>query len=144
MRHASQSASDRVVDGTVQLLRRHRREQLEVRLLTPLQFQDRDPVFASGIGTPLEPGTILRTWASVLATAGVGHVRWRPTPRTPDADARLGCVHPKVVTERLGLTGVGVTLDTDSHVLPELQAAAAEKLDGWLEAPALEDAADGL
>jgi integrase len=36
--------------------------------------------------------------------------------------------HPKVVSERLGHSTVSITLDTYSHVLPALQAAAAERL----------------
>ena len=38
-------------------------------------------------------------------------------------------VHPKIVSERLGHASVNITLDTHSHVLPGLQAAAAEALD---------------
>lgn len=34
--------------------------------------------------------------------------------------------HPKIVSERLGHATVGITLDTYSHVLPGLQAAAAD------------------
>jgi integrase len=44
-------------------------------------------------------------------------------------------VHPKVVSERLGHASVGITLDTYRHVLPGLQAAAAEALDAMLAAP---------
>jgi len=33
-------------------------------------------------------------------------------------------VHPKVVSERLGHSSVAITLDTYSHVLPGIQAAA--------------------
>jgi site-specific recombinase XerD len=51
-----------------------------------------------------------------------------------------GGVHPKVVCERLGHARVAITLDTYSHVLPGLQAAAAEALDAVLAAPALEEA----
>jgi integrase len=36
--------------------------------------------------------------------------------------------HPKVVSERLGHVSVLLTLDVYSHVLPGLQAAAAERL----------------
>jgi integrase len=44
-------------------------------------------------------------------------------------------VHPKVVSERLGHASVGITLDTCSHVLPGLQAAAAAaQLDALLGA----------
>jgi integrase len=37
--------------------------------------------------------------------------------------------HPKVVSEALGHSTVGITLDTYSHVTPNIQAAAAAKLD---------------
>jgi len=41
-------------------------------------------------------------------------------------------VHPKVVSERLGHATIGITLDTYSHVLPDMQEAAAKKLEGVL------------
>jgi hypothetical protein len=43
-----------------------------------------------------------------------------------------GGVHPKVVSERLGHSNVGITLDTYSHVLPSLQAQAAASLERLL------------
>lgn len=36
-------------------------------------------------------------------------------------------VHPKVVSERLGHTGVAIMMDTYSHVLPGLQEEAADR-----------------
>ena len=38
-------------------------------------------------------------------------------------------VHPKVVSERLGHAGIGITLDTYSHVLPGMQEDAMRRLD---------------
>jgi integrase len=35
-------------------------------------------------------------------------------------------VHPKVVQERLGHANIRITLDTYSHVLPDMQESAAE------------------
>jgi integrase len=43
-------------------------------------------------------------------------------------------VHPKIVSERLGHSTVGITLDTYSHVLPGMQEEAARKLDLALRA----------
>ena len=43
-------------------------------------------------------------------------------------------VHPKVVTERLGHATINITLDTYSHVMPDMQDEAAENLDGALKA----------
>ena len=41
-------------------------------------------------------------------------------------------VHVKVVSERLGHSTVGITLDTYSHVLPDMQEEATEKLEAML------------
>lgn len=41
-------------------------------------------------------------------------------------------VHPKVASERLGHSRVGVTLDLYSHVLPGMQEDAASRVDDAL------------
>ena len=41
-------------------------------------------------------------------------------------------VHPNVASERLGHSSIGITLDLYSHVMPEMQEDAAEKVDGAL------------
>ena len=40
----------------VAVLRQHRRRQAEARFLAGPAYDDRDLVFATGLGTPLEPG----------------------------------------------------------------------------------------
>lgn len=53
-------------------------------------------------------------------------------------------IHPKVVSERLGHSSVGLTLDTYSHVVPNLQEEAARAFDAWLTAAGDEaDAREG-
>lgn len=42
-------------------------------------------------------------------------------------------IHIKVVSERLGHANVSITLDTYSHVLPNMQKEAAEKLNDLFE-----------
>jgi len=44
-------------------------------------------------------------------------------------------VHPKIVSERLGHSTVGITLDTYSHVLPGMQEKAAKEIDAALALP---------
>jgi hypothetical protein len=41
---------------------------------------------------------------------------------------KLG-IHPKIVQERLEHSSIAITLDTYSHVVPGLQAAAAKRFD---------------
>ncbi len=38
-------------------------------------------------------------------------------------------VHPKIVSERLGHSEIGNTMDTYTHSIPTLQVQAAEALD---------------
>ncbi len=38
-------------------------------------------------------------------------------------------IHPKIVSERLGHSSIGITLDTYSHVLPSMQEEAAKAAD---------------
>lgn len=51
----------------------------------------------------------------------------------------LAGVHPKVVSERLGHASVAITLDVYSHVLPNMQQEAAERLDAMLYRPAVQE-----
>lgn len=117
------------------LLRSHRVQQAEARLLAGPAYEDRDLVFATGLGTPLEPGNLRRTWLRITSAAGLPGLRIHDL-RHAHATLMLGQgVHPKVVSERLGHASVNITLDTYSHVLPGLQAAAAEALDAVLAEP---------
>jgi integrase len=122
----------------VALLRQHRVRQAEAKLLAGPAYQDQGLVFASGIGTPVEPGNLRRSWLGITAAAGLPGLRVHDL-RHAHATLMLGSgVHPKVVSERLGHASVNITLDTYSHVLPGLQAAAAEALDALLAEPKVE------
>jgi hypothetical protein len=46
----------------------------------------------------------------------------------------LAEVTDEVVSERLGHAGIGITLDTFSHVMPGMQEEAAEKIGAGLRA----------
>jgi len=42
-------------------------------------------------------------------------------------------IHAKIVSERLGHSSIGITLDTYSHVMPGLQEAAALRFEEGLQ-----------
>ena len=119
MRQPKTNRSRRAValsPDTVRRLRQHRQQQLEDRLLLGPGYQDNGLVFATPLGSPISPFSLRRAW---------GHM----------AQATLmlqNGVRPKIVSERLGHSTVGITLDTYSHVLPTLQAQAAAGLDRLL------------
>ncbi|KAA3449932.1 integrase [Mesorhizobium sp. SARCC-RB16n] len=50
------------------------------------------------------------------------------------APQMLAGVHPKVASERLGHSTIGITLDLYSHVMPGMHADAAEEVDAAIRA----------
>ena len=53
-------------------------------------------------------------------------------------------VHPKVVSERLGHSTIGITMDTYSHVMPSMQEEAARKLDKALRTASLRNRGESV
>lgn len=120
----------------VAVLRTQRARQAEAKLLAGPAYVDRDLVFATGLGSPIEAGNLARVWYRIRVAAGMPRLRLHDL-RHGHATLMLGQgVHPKVVSERLGHASIAITLDTYSHVLPGLQEAAAVALDSILAEPA--------
>jgi len=112
----------------------HKRRQGAERLKAGANYQTNELVFAMNDGRPI----LLRT---------LNRLHFKPTLKRAKLsesfslyDLRHSCAtllltaneHPKVVSERLGHANIILTLDTYSHVLPSMQQAASEKLEGIL------------
>ena len=72
--------------------------------------------------------------AHIVESYGLTGLRFHDLRHAHATLMLLDGVHPKVVSERLGHSNVGITLDTYSHVLPSLQAQAAASLERLLAA----------
>jgi integrase len=88
-------------------------------------------VFASETGEPLDRRDVTsRRFKPLLERAGLPE-------KTRFHDLRHTCatllltknVNPKVVSEMLGHSNIAITLDTYSHVLPNMQDSAARALE---------------
>lgn len=117
----------------VEALRRHRLEQKKERLLMGPEYQDAGLVFCTVKGTPLEAQNVVnRHFKRLLEKADLPRVRFHDMRHTHASLLLQQGVHPKIVSERLGHSNIGITLDTYSHVLPGMQREAAAKLDALL------------
>lgn len=101
------------------------------------QIQPENPgdqlVWQTSNGTPISHRNLLRQFKNLLQKAGLPEtVRFHDLRHTSATLLLSAGVHPKVVQERLGHSRINVTLDTYSHVMPELQRQAAEQLDALL------------
>jgi integrase len=123
-----------ISETAVDALRRHRVAQAEERLALGEAWHDLDLVFANAIGKPINPSNLLiRSYRALLTRAGLPRLRFHDLRHTA-ATLLLGAgIHPKVVSEMLGHSNIGITLDLYSHVTPTMQHHAADALDALLD-----------
>lgn len=106
---------------------------------TLLSHKDAVPYSEHGLMFPTAQGEALemnnvrnRNFAAVQERAGLKGFNLYSLRHTHATLLLLAGVHPKVVSERLGHATISITLDTYSHVLPNMQQEAAAKLDTLL------------
>lgn len=134
---------------TVAALRSWKATQARERLQLGEEYEDNGLVFTTEFGAPLDGSNLYaRNFRRIMAAAKLGkwetvrvgdrvkanEKRFRPAFRM--YDLRHSCatlllkrgVNPKIVQERLGHASITLTLDTYSHVLPDMQEGAADEL----------------
>jgi integrase len=116
---------------TVEVLRKHRAEQNELRLRLGSGYMDQDLVLARDDGQPWHPGSFSAEWRKTTRDLGTP-VKFHNLRHTHATLLLANGEHPKVVQERLGHSSIGITMDTYSHVMPSMQEAAADRLEGSL------------
>ena len=115
--------------SVIATLKDHKRAQAEHRLKLGESYENNNLIFASASGTPINPGNLRRHFKSTLRKAQLPNIRFHDLRHTHATLMLEQGVHVKVVSERLGHSSIQITLDTYSHVLPNLQSDAAETLD---------------
>ena len=95
-------------------------------------FQNLGFVVRQDDETPYKPDSMTQKWERFLEESGLPKIR-RHDLRHSNATALIQAgVNPRVVQQRLGHSDVSITLNTYTHVLPEMDAAAADKIDAIL------------
>ena len=112
--------------GTVAVLRRQQDQQLQDLADWGAAWAGTGHVFTREDGTPWHPDRVRVLFQQALKTVDVPRIRMHDLRHTWATLALQAGVHPKVVQERLGHANIRITLDTYSHVLPDLQEGAAE------------------
>jgi len=127
------SASGRRVialgSATIEKLREHYKHQQLERLAAGERWIENDLIFPTIIGTPNEGSNLIRNFKSLLRASNLPIIRFHDLRHTAATLMLQQGIHPKVVQERLGHSQISLTLDTYSHVLPNMQEEAAEKID---------------
>jgi integrase len=107
----------------------HRVRQAAEREQQGAGWEDHGLVFTNSVGGPLDPHNLRqRSFFPLLDRAGLPRIRFHDL-RHSCATLLLGeGVHPKIVSDLLGHSQIGITLDLYSHVTATMQAVAAEAM----------------
>ena len=116
----------------------HRGRQAAERKSAGSTWRESSLVFTTTVGTPLGARTVIREYHAVLETAGLARRRFHDLRHSCARLLLVQGVSPRVVMEVLGHSEIGVTINIYSHVIPEVQREAAERLDTPLRGPATE------
>jgi integrase len=115
----------------VEELRRWKAQQAEEMLKLGVRVDDTWHVVTQADGTTPQPRTLTRAVSKFLKEWGVTLHKLRHSHASHLLAAN---VHPKVVQERLGHSGIGITMDLYSHLMPNMQTEAAAAVDGAMRA----------
>jgi integrase len=118
----------------VEELRQHRAKQAEELLQLGIRLTDDHRVVTQADGAALQPHSLTQAFTRFMADRGLKRVRFHDLRHSHATHMLAAGIHPKIASERLGHSKVGITLDLYSHVLPGMQAEAAAAVDGALQA----------
>jgi integrase len=111
----------------VEELRQHQLDQAEELLRLGIRQSAETFVYTRQDGEPMQPRSLSQMWATT--ETGLPRVPFHNLRHTHATHMLAAGVHPKVASERLGHSRVGITLDLYSHVLPGMQEDAVERVD---------------
>jgi integrase len=118
----------------IPILTKHRAAQNRERLVAGSRWQKTGFAFTSTIGTPLDERNVRREFYALLKEAKLARIRLHDLRHSFATILLATGEHPKVVQEMLGHSSVQLTLDTYSHLMPDLglKERAAARLDAIL------------
>jgi integrase len=121
----------RLTAGAIAALQDHLKRQMEEMDRLGSLYKPGGLVFANEIGGIFNPSNLRnRSFARLLMRAGLSaETRFHDLRHTCATLLLSRNVNPKIVSEMLGHANISITLDTYSHVLPDMQEKAAKALE---------------
>lgn len=117
-----------IPDNVIEELKIHKKKQNEMRLKFGSAYNNNDLICPRPDGLPMDPRGINEHFDECIRKSGLKKIRFHDLRHThATIMLKLG-EHPKVVSERLGHKDINITLNTYSHVMPNMQEDAAKRL----------------
>ena len=116
-------------EDTLEILREAKKQYFDDMCSYGAGFQNLNFVIRQADGSPLKPDSMTQKWERFVQDNRLPHIRLHDL-RHSNATALISAgVNPRVVQQRLGHADVNITLNTYTHVLPEMDIEAAQILD---------------
>jgi integrase len=123
----------RLTDMAIAALKAHREAQNEERARAGSLWEETSLVFTSTIGTPVDVGNLTyRSFRPLLKRTNLPRIKFHDLRYTCATLLLSKGTHPKIVQEMLGHANISMTMDTYSHVLPDMQEKAVSAMDDAL------------
>ncbi|WP_373896173.1 tyrosine-type recombinase/integrase [Virgibacillus sp. CBA3643] len=129
LKNNSSYRSIAISDSDVFEFKKHYNKQKEHKLKVGKDYYDNNLVIAAAGGNFLLPSNLGRAFRRCMKQTEVEKIRFHDLRHTHASMLFSLKAHPKIVQERLGHSSITVTLDTYSHMLPNMQEAVAESLE---------------
>ena len=113
-------------------LEQHRVRQRQERSNAGNRWAETDLVFASTEGKPLDGTAISKGFHRLLERAGLQQRRFHDLRHSCATLLLVQGVSPRVVMDVLGHSQIGLTMNTYSHVIPDLRRDAADRMQDLL------------
>jgi integrase len=125
----------------VEALRTHRARQLQERLAAGPAWEanatcdeERNLVFTTELGAPLQGSTVTRSFQAMLDANGFRRMTFHQLRHATASLLIAQGAHPRLVMEVLRHSRFSITMDTYAHIMPAMRTEAAAMIDGALSA----------
>jgi integrase len=116
----------------IEELRQHRIRQAQSLLALGVRLTDDHHVVMRDEGEPIQPRSLSHAFTKFMHRYRGQRIRLHDLRHTHATHMLASGVHPKIAQERLGHSSVSVTIDFYSHILPNMQAEAVNRVDATL------------
>jgi len=116
----------------VAALKDHRQRQLAEKGLAGTRWEENGLVFTTPLGRPVDATRVSKEFHDHLKRAGLPQRRFHDLRHSCATLLLVQGVSPRVVMDVLGHSQIAMTMNTYSHVIPELRRQAADRMDELL------------
>ncbi|MBU9721349.1 MULTISPECIES: tyrosine-type recombinase/integrase [Bacillaceae] len=113
----------------INFLEEHKRKSDHQKKVLGKSFNPNNLVFFNSAGNYVHPSELRLAYKKAVKKAELPDSRFHDMRHSHATILLQANVHPKIVSERLGHSKIGITLDLYSHVIPSLQDSAADIFD---------------